>query len=168
MPTKERQLTDAKLGSYAQPMPVRTNGKSRFPEFGPFWSRFDRENVLSQVKTINVTTTVAITPLHVVGLRCEVSSVTVGGVPKSQQDVRFTAKDQNFAGAKIWLKGYNRGTSALSAKLPWDMVADVHESPSSFLLDPTTETVIIGVQAYNNNGQVAPFDTMPTVTKDLI
>lgn len=165
---KDRQLTDAKLASFTQPMPTRTNGKGRFPEFGSFWGPFSKDNVLNKAKGSEIQREQVATPAHVIKVRCEVSSVTVGGVAKSQQDVRFATVDRNFAGAKIWLKGYNRGTSALSAKLPWDMVADVHESPSSFLLDPTTETVIIGVQAYNNNGQVAPFDTMPTVTKDLI
>lgn len=141
----------------------------KFPKIGPFWQTFDRSSLASQNARNAVTKTKATTPQQVTNPRCTVTAVTVGGKLYSQQDVRFTQpSDPNFAGAYIWIKGYNRGTSSLSATLPWDKVADIHRSPSSFLLDRTTENVIIRVQAYNSDGLGADFDKAPTITTTLI
>lgn len=140
----------------------------KFPVYGKFWPVFDRNAVVSIVTRKQTTTEKVETPKHVVKPRITVSAVTIAGKDYSQQDTRFTQpSDPNFAGAYVWAKGYNRGTSALSAKLPWTKVGDVHESPSSFLLDKTAESIIVGIQAYGKDGRTADFGTMPTVTITL-
>lgn len=99
------------------------------------------------------------TPKHVL-------SVSAVESPSKQLDrvfslvsVSFTrdGSDADFAGVKIWLTGYKGGANPL-------LVADGTESPTSFLLEMTGETVVVTAQAFGPSGAVADFATAPTTT----
>jgi len=69
------------------------------------------------------------------------------------------AKDPNFAGAAIWVKGYKGNTNPV-------LVADTQDSPAAFLLEATKETVVVFVQAYSFTAE-APLSGAPSALVTL-
>lgn len=70
------------------------------------------------------------------------------------------AADNNFGGVRIWLRGYQNNQDVV-------LIADGRDSPISFLLETTNETVTVIVQAVNPNGEPASLDSSPTTTVTL-
>lgn len=99
----------------------------------------------------------------------QVLSVSATQTADKQQDrtfslvtVSFTrnGSDPNFAGVRIWFKGYKGNAQ-------WQLMADGTDSPVSFLEEATGETVQVAVQAFNQSGFAASFASAPTTTVTL-
>lgn len=100
------------------------------------------------------------------GIPQQVTNVSATESPCKQQDrvyslvsVSFTrgSSDLFFAGVRIWLVGYKGNTNAV-------LVADAQDSPVSFLVETTNETVVVRVQAFGTDGTPAPYDDSPCAT----
>jgi hypothetical protein len=83
--------------------------------------------------------------------------------PTKQQDrtfslvsVQFTRhpRDRFFAGVKIWLTGYKGNPNPI-------LIVDGVDSPISFLVESTKETVIVTVQSVGLNGTTTDLATSP-------
>src|SRR6185312_12842110 len=124
------------------------------------------QRIRRQVQSTNVSSgaAVAINPT----LPKQVLTVSAVQTASKQQDrtfslvsVSFTrATDPNFAGVRIWFKGYKGNTQ-------WQLVASGTDSPVSFLEEATGETVQVAVQAFNQSGFAAPFAGAPITTVKL-
>jgi hypothetical protein len=100
------------------------------------------------------------------GIPEQVTNVSATESPSKQQDrvyslvsVSFTrgSSDLFFAGARIWLVGYKGNMNAI-------LVADAQDSPVSFLVETTNETVVVKVQAFGTDGTPASYDDCPSTT----
>lgn len=95
----------------------------------------------------------------------QVLSVTATESPSKQQDrtfslisVSFTrdTSDANFLGVRIWIKGYKGNPGQV-------LYADGNESPISFLLESTGESVQVFAQAFSSDSS-ASLDSAPSTT----
>jgi hypothetical protein len=89
--------------------------------------------------------------------------------PTKQQDrtfsfvsVQFTRhpRDRFFAGVKIWLTGYKGNPNPI-------LIMDGSDSPISFLVETTHETVVVTVQSVGLNGTTTDLAKSPTAVVTL-
>lgn len=103
-------------------------------------------------------------------------NVPLNGIPRALRNIRAQREasgsqwkvtvtflqnthDPNFSHCKIWLKGYKGNSGKV-------LLSSASESPMSFIVDATAETVQIFCQACGNGGS-AQLDTSPTTVLTL-
>lgn len=133
-----------------------------------------REDIIDEIAKRNNTEKTSKKPQHVSNVEVTVSTYTLDARDFSRQVVQFSQpSDPNFNRVRVWMKGYQTdnelGTVGSSDNsLPFQLFAESETSPVVFITEATTEEVVIGVQAINEDGIGADLATMPTISTTLI
>jgi len=113
-------------------------------------------------------------PANVSDLKVTIESTSINGRAFSRQHVWFVAQE-NFDSVKVYVKGYGTGdvlgeddAFQKTGTLPFILVAEGTKAPITFLLEATTEQVVIGVQAVNSDGIGVDINNIPSITVELI
>lgn len=113
------------------------------------------------------------TPAAVSEVTLTENTITVNGRSMKQIYVHFTTQDtNNFDRARIWVKGYGTEdvlgqTTNSEEHYPFELIKTVEKSPAVLLLELSGDTILIAVEAVNDDGIASGKTTMPTVTTKL-
>jgi hypothetical protein len=155
----------------------KLRAKRKFPDFGDFWPPTEPVDVIAEVETKVAKRKLLTIPKQLTNLKVTVESTSLNGRTFSRQNVTFIQdSDPNFDHVKLYVKGYatdnvlgDTGTDiGKTETLPFVEVANALKSPVTFVLEATTEQVVIGVQAINSDGVGTDIKEMPTFAVDLI
>lgn len=165
----------------------------RFPSsYEPFFSKRNPQEIVDRTIKLDDLRKRKQVPNAVEELEVLIEAVVVNGRNMSRVVTTFQQdNDPNFAGAYVWIKGY-RTDNALAdydenkpendkddnapevnqtgadATLPYERLATISRSPYTTYLENTAEKIIIGVEAYNQDGIGSGLDKMPIQTVELL
>lgn len=185
MPNKEDVEIVRTGGSEDRSSDVRFKTKKQFPtDYTDFYpKKTDKEVIDKAMRLVEQKRRVKI-PKQVQNVEVLVELVTVAGRAMTRLVTTFQQdNDPNFFGAYLWLKGYqtdnaladydenaNNDPNTLGATdtIPFQRQATLTRSPSTIYLENTAETIIVGVEAFNQEGIGAGIFDMPFQTVDLL
>ena len=145
--------------------------KPELPNLGRVRKAFNPENISADIfRQIENKKKLEI-PASVVNLSVIVTVISVNGRTMNELEVRWNrAEDPNYDHAIVWIKGYETNNELGTSKRndpPYRKVTEVEDSPLTFRLEATGETVILAVQAVNQNGVGVRLKDLPTARFEL-
>jgi len=101
-------------------------------------------------------------PKQLISVTAVESPAKVQGRTVSEVSVSFVrdTSDKNFASVRLWFTGYNANSTP-------QLIVDSTQSPISFLVETTKETVVITAQTVSSDGTTSDFNSAKTCTVTL-
>jgi|SRR6185295_11409199 len=156
----------------------------QFPsDYVPFFPKRTPEEIIEKTIKVDDLNKRRQVPNDLEGLDVLISPVSVNGRTMCRLTTTFQQdNDANFAGAVVWIKGYMTDNAladydennplpneaGADGTLPFQKLATITRSPSIIYLECTSEKVIIGVEAINNDGIGSGIGKMPSQTIELL
>lgn len=173
----EQKQLEITSGPEQQNREEKVRIKRNFPDLGEFYDSPVDSKILDEIRRKNLIERTQKLPKQLENLTVLAEDVTINSRGYNRITVSFTeVSDPNFAGANVWLKGYGTGnllgtpgaSVARQETLPYVLWGKVERSPFTAILEKSAEEVIIGVEAYNEDGISVGIKGMPTIAITLL
>lgn len=155
----DRQQTKIEGGPSEQSTERRLQVVNTPADPSNFYPKRTDEQMLSEaLRRVDISRSRKI-PAAVSNIDVDIERAVFAGRSFARLHISFTQpNDPNFAGARIWIKGYGTGnvlgdpdvTLAQAETLPFNVHATVSKSPATILLENTQEEIIVGVESFNS------------------